>query len=702
MATLQRIRNHSVALLVIVGLAMAAFIIGDLLTSSSSIMNSNRDKVVTVNGKKVTTEEFGLRQKRKEEFLKTMMGQDINGDAAHQITQQVYNEFVSRELLNEVNDRLALGVTKGELNDLILGDHTSTVLQQYFGPQAKQVAMFFAQHIEADDFDQIEQQIPYATYGNWMEIEEQVKLYRQMEKLNALVGAAVQPNKLEAKDHFDGDNEQATFAYVRQQAFTVADSLVKVSSADIQAYYDATKRRYRTPESRTIQYIAVPLRPSQADLDEARQELENARQEFTTSDDIADLVNSNSAVPFVDAYMPLNAFTGDILSLVQSDEPNAVMPPTLEDGNMYVMARVLGKVKAADSLEVELAIFATREKYDSVLTALRAPNASFADAAKASDNPQIVQQEGKLGWITELTGLQMLGSEVRDAAFATAKGQQFTHELTNGLTTLYYIGRVTDATQPVEKAKVAIYATEVTPSSATRRDEYGKLNNFLTEHKSVREMQDSARTNGYNMLTATVYGNSYNIGAVPEARQAVRFAFQEDLGSVSEIYECGDNLLVVVPTARQEQGYRQLKDTTFQKQLRQQVLPEKKVAYLVGEKLAAVSDKSLDGYAKALDTKVDTAQFVNFNLGSITGLGAEPAVIAAALAAQPGQVVGPIAGKNNAVVLQLIAKQGKDLQYDEEARLEAVARSREYAQAANALAVLEQAAEIEDNRITFY
>ena len=702
MATLQRIRNHSVALLVIVGLAMAAFIIGDLLTSSSSIMNSSRDKVVTVNGKKVTTEEFGLQQKRKEEFLKTMMGQDINGDASHQITQQVYNEFVSKMLLDEVNDRLALGVTKGEVNDLILGDHTSAILQQYFGPQARQIAQFFAQHIEADDFDEVSQQYPFATYGNWMEVEEQVKLYRQMEKLNALVGAAVKPNKLEAKDNFDGDNEQATFAYVRATAYSVPDSVVKVSSSDLKAYYDATKRRYRTPESRTVQYIAVPLRPSQADLDEARRELESVLDEFSTADDVTDLLGAGSAIPYMDAFMPLSAFSGDILDLVQNGEKDALMPPTLEDGNTYVMARVMDKVKAPDSLEVELAIFATQEKRDSVLAALRAPGATFADAAKASDNPQIVQQEGKLGWLTEMTGLQILGPELRNVAFATAKGQQFTHEQKAGLSTLYYIGRVTDATQPVEKAKVAIYATEVTPSSATRRDEYGKLNNFLTEHKSVREMQDSARTNGYNMLTATVYGNSYNIGAVPEARQAVRFAFQEDLGSVSEIYECGDNLLVVVPTARQEQGYRQLKDTTFQKQLRQQVLPEKKVAYLVGEKLAAVSDKSLDGYAKALDTKVDTAQFVNFNLGSITGLGAEPAVIAAALAAQPGQVVGPIAGKNNAVVLQLIAKQGKDLQYDEEARLEAVARSREYAQAANALAVLEQAAEIEDNRITFY
>ena len=702
MATLQRIRNHSVALLVIVGLAMAAFIIGDLLTSSSSIMNSSRDKVVTINGKKVTTEEFGLRQKRKEEFLKTMMGQDINGDASHQITQQVYNEFVSQHLLDEVNDELALGVTKGELNDIILGDHTSAILQQYFGPQAKPVAQFFAQHIEAGDFDEISQQIPYATYGNWMEIEEQVKLFRQMEKLNALVGAAIKPNKLEAKDNFDGENEQATFAYVRQQAYSVADSLVKVSSSDLKAYYDATKRRYRTPESRTVQYIAVPLRPSQADLDEARRELENAREEFATADDIADLVNSNSSVPYIDAFMPYSAYSGDILELVTSGEKGDLMPPTLQEGYTYVMARVMDKASAPDSLEVELAIFATREKYDSVLTALRAPGATFADAAKASDNPQIVQQEGKLGWITELSGLQMLGSELRDVVFATETGKQFTHEQKAGLNTIYYIGRVTDATQEVNKAKVAIYATEVTPSSATRRDEYGKLNNFLTEHKTVRQMQDSARQAGYSVLTATVYGNSYNIGAVPEARQAVRFAFQEDLGSVSEIYECGDNLLVVVPTARQEQGFRQLKDTTFQKQIRQQVLPEKKVDYLLTQKFAPVADKSLAGYAAALNAKIDTAQFVNFNLRSITGLGAEPAVIAAALSAQPGQMVGPIAGKNNVVVLQLLAKEGKNLQYDEQARLEAVARSSEYAQVGNALAVLEQAADIEDNRITFY
>ncbi len=103
MATLQRIRNHSALLLIIVGVAMAAFIVGDLLTSSSSILQSSRDKVVTINGKKVTYEEFEMARNSMAELQKTLFGQpDNTSEASQRISQQVYNDFVTTMLMAEV------------------------------------------------------------------------------------------------------------------------------------------------------------------------------------------------------------------------------------------------------------------------------------------------------------------------------------------------------------------------------------------------------------------------------------------------------------------------------------------------------------------------------------------------------------------------------------------------------------------------
>ena len=58
MATLQKIRNHGVVLLVIVGLAMLAFILGDFLNSSSSFFNRSREYVGVIAGHKVHYTEY--------------------------------------------------------------------------------------------------------------------------------------------------------------------------------------------------------------------------------------------------------------------------------------------------------------------------------------------------------------------------------------------------------------------------------------------------------------------------------------------------------------------------------------------------------------------------------------------------------------------------------------------------------------------
>ena len=696
MAVLQRIRNHSVALLVIVGFAMAAFIIGDLLTSSSSIMQSARDKVVTINGDKVTYEQFETLRQRKSEFYKSMMGQDLDNNATQQLTQTVYNEVIIKKLLDEICGKLGLSVTADEINELVQGEHISPILTQYFGEQAPTIAQFFTTLIVNDSFDEAAAQYPFATRSNWMEIENEIALSRLVEKYQGLVSAAVKPNKLEALDNFNGDNEECSFEYVKLNAFNVADADVKVSSDDVKKFYNATKRNYKlNTQIRDINYIAVKLRPSQADFDAVKADMEAVREEFSTAADVADLVNSNSLTSYVDAYINNNNFTGDLKTYVDGGNTSDILEPNLQDGTIYMMARIMDKTVAPDSLSIAMAVVPTQAEADSIKNLFAtAPETALAGFS---------QQQAFSGWVTEAFTVQQFGKELSDKIFGTAKNQIFTYTLTQGSNSIYYVGKVNDATAPVAKSKVAVYALEVTPSSTTRRDEFGKLNQFLTDNKTVKDMQANATEAGFFMMPTTIAATAYNIGQVTDARQAVRFAFQNEKGDVSEIFECDDNLLVVAITGDVQEGYSNLNDTTFYKQVASAyALPAAKVQKLVGD-INSKADKSLAGLASAFEAKVDTASFVNFNLSSVSGLGVEPAVIAAATKAAPGTLVGPIAGRNAAVMLQVINKNNKELEYDVEARKQAVANSRDYVYLGSAaLSALQNTADIEDNRINFY
>lgn len=694
MATLQRIRDHSVALLIIVGFAMAAFIVGDLLTSSSSIIQSQRDKVVTVNGKKVTYEEFEAARQRKQDFIKAMQGQELDNNASQQLTQQVYNEFLTKALIGEVSEKYGFSVTKAETNELIQGSNISPVLTQMFGQQAPQVVSYFVTLITNNAFEMAEQSNPFFSYNNWMEIEDEVVLNRQVEKYMGLISAAIKPNKLEAQDSFNGDNTECSFAYVRQAANAVSDSLVKVSSDDIKKYYESTKRNYKIDaDRRAVSYISVNLVPSELDFAEAEEDIKALRDEFATTTEVADLVNGNSSTQYIDAYVPVSGMSGDLKTFVEENGVGAIMEPHREQGNYFMMARIMDKTVGPDSIQMAVVIVPTKAEADSIYNVLAKANSAEEALASYAD------QQKFIGWMQDAAVLGSFGAEVRDQIRATANGSTFNKAINEGANV---VCKVLGRTKNVDLAKVAIYATEVIPSTRTRGEEYGKLNRFLSAYKTPKAMADSARSAGFMMMPTTLYSTSYNVGGIQDARQAVRFAFQGKKGDVSEIFETGDNLLVMAITGDVETGYMSISDTTFQQQLSQfYVAPLKKVEYLAGQ-FAQVADKNLASFASKFDAKVDTAQFVNFNLNSVMGLGSEPKVLSAALKANEGDVI-TVAGNNAVVALQVLSKNNKGLEYNEAERIATVARTPEYAQAAQAaLVVLQNNAKIEDNRINFY
>ena len=58
MATLEKIRSKGVLLIVVVGVALLSFIVGDFLTQGSSFFNQSRETVAVVNGEKINIADY--------------------------------------------------------------------------------------------------------------------------------------------------------------------------------------------------------------------------------------------------------------------------------------------------------------------------------------------------------------------------------------------------------------------------------------------------------------------------------------------------------------------------------------------------------------------------------------------------------------------------------------------------------------------
>ena len=131
MATLEKIRSKSGLLVTVIGVALFAFIIGDLFTGGETFMRQAQDKVVTINGVKVTTGQFSKSLNEFTEVVKMHQGAaSLPAESQEWVNRQVYDNIVNEALLYQEAEKLGLSITKAELVDMVSGDHISPVVEQ--------------------------------------------------------------------------------------------------------------------------------------------------------------------------------------------------------------------------------------------------------------------------------------------------------------------------------------------------------------------------------------------------------------------------------------------------------------------------------------------------------------------------------------------------------------------------------------------
>ena len=180
--------------------------------------------------------------------------------------------------------------------------------------------------------------------------------------------------------------------------------------------------------------------------------------------------------------------------------------------------------------------------------------ASFEELAKQSPQPSC-ENGGELGWFTEATALRGVNVEFKDAVFSTPINQIAIVKSMYGT----HLVKVTEKTANVAKYKVADIDMTVSPSSKTYSNIYNELNQFISNNHSVEKIDANAKEAGYNLISdATVTKDDQLLGSVQNSRQVIRWAFQNDKGAISEIFECNDKFVIAVLKGAIDEGYRSL------------------------------------------------------------------------------------------------------------------------------------------------
>ena len=332
---------------------------------------------------------------------------------------------------------------------------------------------------------------------------------------------------------------------------------------------------------------------------------------------------------------------------------------------------------------------------DSLMGAIKS-GADFVELAKKHSVDQAAENGGELGWFTEVTALRGVNEEFKNAIFSTPVNQVAVVKSMYGT----HLVKVTEKTANVTKYKMADVDMTVSPSSKTYSNIYNELNSFISKNRDIAKLDTAAQSAGYNVISnVSVTPDNQLIGTIKNSRPVIRWAFQNDKGAVSEIFECDDKFIIAAVEKSVPAGYAPLEMVA--PALKAELVAKKKGEKIAAD-LAAKNLSSMEAYAEAMGSSVDSVKFVSFGTRRISGIGVEPNLNAEVSLAQVGQVSAPVQGNNGVYVFKVYAENTDAKTFNEAEVMRSLDANNIYRLSYQAIQTLVDKAEIEDNRIRFY
>lgn len=667
MATLQNIRSKGPLLVIVIGLALFAFIAGD---AWKVLQPHQTHDVGEVNGDALTAQEFQSLVEEYTEVLKLSRGlNSLNDEQTSQVRDEVWNSYVNNKLIEKEAGKLGLTVSIAEIQD-ILNTGTNPLLQQtpFRNPQTGRFDKDMLNKFLVEYSKMNESQMPpqyVEQYNNmykyWSFIEKTLIQSRLAQKYQALITKSLISNPVEAQDAFDARVNQYDLLMAAVPYSTVVDSTLTVSESELKDLYNKKKEQFKQyQEARNIKYIDVQVTASAEDRAAIQKEVDEATAQLATAEDYTSFIRSiGSEAPYVDLFYNKTAFPADVVARLDSVSVGSIYGPYYNGADNTINSfKLVAKTAAPDSIEFrQIQVFAedvdkTKTLADSIYNAIKG-GADFVELAKKYG------QNGDTSWLTsaQYEGAQIDGDNLK---FITTITNANVNELTNlPMGQANVILQVTNKKAVKDKYKVAVIKREVEFSKDTYNRAYNDFSQFIAANPTVEKMVANAEEAGYKLLDReNLYSYEHAIGGVRGTKEALRWVFDKAKpGEVSGLYECGesDHMLVVGLVGITPEGYRSLKQV--QDQLRAEIIKDKKAEKIIAD-MKAANAVSLDQY-KAMNGAVsDSLKMVTFGAPAYVAAlrSNEPLVGAYASVAEMNKLSAPIKGNAGVYVLQMYAK----------------------------------------------
>ena len=693
MGMFDKLRRRSGLVIIAIGFALGAFILGEFFSSSTVLFNGDQDAVGYINGEKISSMDFN----REMEDLR-INNPNMANLGSMQLSQMVWNQQLQNRLIGDLQDELGFTVSTDELWDAIVSNPSIQSMEGFrdpntgaFNPELLKSALANLRDNKDASQEATDQWL------NWVNFESDVRNEALSNKFYTAVKQGLRTPVSIYQHNLARKTRQAEIEWAGLLVQATADTVVEVTDADFKAVYAENKENFKViNELRDIYFANFPLEPSDADRNAVLAELGEMKVELAASTDDSAYVMANSDVPFQDNYYSLDLLDESLSTAIEGQGAGFVSDP-IAIGPGYQIVKVMSRRNMPDSVSARhiLVAFAGAERSqatrdyqtaktiaDSLLAGIQSGSLNFNDVATTFNDDIVAGSKGgDLGWFKP----NMMAKPFEDYCFRNSTG-------TTGLVFTnfgFHIINVTGQRGAVPSVQLAQVFRRVNVSKETEQGIYSQAAEFAKALQSGEDAQAVAnRFNVALLPNKNTSATDEQIVGLGESREVVRWAFnaEREVNEVGVINNNYQNYVVAQLTAVYEPGYKSVDEVRDELQLL--ALNHAKVAYLKGQ--------------WASQTPAFQKATVSLSSLFMPGAGREAAIIGSAVGSPVGFQSDVLEGLNGVYqykVLNIIENPGVAATAGDVAQQNNQLRSR--VQSALFQALIE-GADVEDYRGKFY
>jgi peptidyl-prolyl cis-trans isomerase D len=683
MAILSKIREKTEILIFIIALGLFAFLVDPTKILDFFANGGTKEFVAKINDEVIQKEAFAKRVEA---------AQSRGQQTSMQVANSVYNQEVTRILVQEELDKLGITVEKDQMWELFKNNYSS--LEQFKNEEGTFDEGKLKEFIES----QVE-----ANAKGWEKEEKSIAFNGKQQLYYALIKAGSLPTEKDGELAYKMQNDLVDIKFVQLPYSSIPDSTIVISKDKIKAYINSHKSEFKEEANVDLRYVYFQDKPSKEDKEFVNNKLNKLLSELKNTNDLEDFVNSNSATKLDSIYKLKSALELGIRNEVDSMKIGETFGP-YNDGEYAKITKLTGKklvpsAKASHTLiaytgaeranpKVTRTKEEAKELANNLLIKAKENNTDFAVLSTENSDGPSASKGGDLGWFYEGD----MVAKFNDFVFTNKKGTIGLVETDFG----FHIIKVTD-TKEEEKYQVATISILQEASQKTIDELYAEASQFEVE-ANANKYEKTATDKNYVVRPVTkITELSENLpGLDGNQRNIVQWMFNNDtnIGDIKR-FDINGSYAVIQVTGKKEKGLMSSDEASFK------VLPilrNQEKAKILREK---ITSSTLSDIATNQNTTVKSANAISMTNPTLPGAGREPKVVGSAFGLTKGEYSKLIDGQNGVYKIEVI-KHTKAPKMDSYKSFANDPSNNINAVGTKVMEALKGKAIIEDNRASFY